>query len=72
MVMSIILLINYSLYLSSRYVCVFPHLIFIILCCLYLKSAPPRLAILFAVCSYIILQSLRFYDGGGNNNGAKQ
>ena len=56
MLMSMILLINYSLYLSSRYVCVFPifNINFIISCCIYLNSATPRLAMLFAVCSYII------------------
>ena len=57
MLVSITLLINYSLYLSSRYVCVFPilYLLLIILCCIYLNSAPARLAMLFAVFSYIIV-----------------
>ena len=59
--MSIILLINYSLHLSSRFVCVFP--IFNIYCLLFyavyiFKSVPPRLAMLFAVCSYIVFISI--------------
>ena len=56
MLMAIILLINYSLNPPNRYVCVFfPYLIlFNILCFIYLNCAPPRLAVLFPVCSYSI------------------
>ena len=57
--MSIILLINYSLRLPNTYVCVFSHylifiIIFNILCFIYLNCALPRLAMLFGVCSYTI------------------
>ena len=55
MLMSIILLINYSLYLPKHIcMCFFPYLIFHILCFIYLNCALPRLAMLFAVCSYPI------------------
>ena len=56
MLMSIILLINYSLYLPNTYLYIpifnISNLIF---CFIYLNCAPPRLVMLFAVCSYTIL-----------------
>ena len=64
MLMSIILLINYSLYLPNTYLHIpifnFSYLIFyisfisLIFCLIYLNFAPPRLAMLFVVCSYTI------------------
>ena len=61
MLMSIILLIHYSLYLPntySMYVFFSPYLILILLFNILgfidLNFAPPRLAMLFVVCSYTI------------------
>ena len=59
MLMSIILLINFSLYLPNTYVSFFS--IFNILCFMYLNCAPPRLAMLFAVCSYTLFIFLFVY-----------
>ena len=48
----------YVMILSSRYVLIFKQIcicfpIFIISCCIYMESTPPRVAMLFAVYSYL-------------------
>ena len=65
MLMSIIFLINYSLYLPNTYlyIPIFNILFYIslIFCFISLNCAPPRLAMLFAVCSYTIFISIFVY-----------